>query len=81
MTAIRELFSASYAASITPSDSVDFANVTRRIYVGGAGIVQCVMAGDGAVVPHTVPAGGVLDVRCKRVNSTSTTATLLVAQW
>lgn len=70
--------------SITPSDTVDFVrqgtsdNLTAGIYVGGAGIVQVVFQ-DGSVVPFTCVAGQILPVAAKRVNNTSTTATLMVA--
>lgn len=37
------------------------------------------MAGDGAVVNFTVPAGGMLKINAIRVNDTNTTATLMVA--
>lgn len=67
------------AAEITKSDTVDFAKgPCDAIYVGGAGIVQAVMWND-VVVPFTAVAGGYLNICCKRVNSTNTTATLLVA--
>lgn len=68
--------------AITPSDSTniqasnDF--LTDAIYVGGAGVVV-VVGQDDVAVSFTCVAGQVLKVRAKRVNSTSTTATLLVA--
>lgn len=66
---------------ITPSDSVDFAqSPCTAIYVGGAGIVQ-VVRWDDVVVPFTCAAGTLLSVMAKRVNSTSTTASLMVAQY
>lgn len=48
------------------------------IYVGGAGIVAVVFQ-DDTVVNFTAVAGGYLYVKAKRVNSTNTTATLMVA--
>ena len=66
------------AFAITPSDSTDFAQVTRGVYVGGAGDVAAVMS-DGTVVTFVgALAGSVLPIRAKRVNSTNTTATSLV---
>lgn len=64
--------------AITPSDATNYLNaIARRIYVGGAGIVQLVTL-SGAVVPFTVPAGAYIDCVSMRVNATGTTATLLV---
>lgn len=68
----------SYAA-ITKHDSTNFPNgVCRGIYVGGAGDVVAVDE-DGTTCTFTCPAGIVLPIRAKRVNSTSTTATAMVA--
>jgi hypothetical protein len=65
--------------AITKSDTVDFKKgVCRAIWVGGAGIVEAVGQG-GTVAQFTCVAGSVLPVRAKRVNSTNTTATLMVA--
>jgi hypothetical protein len=74
--------SAQYLA-ITKSDTVNFITGTnalcRGIYVGGTGDVVAVMADDTAVTFSAVPAGTVLPIQAKRVNSASTTATLMVA--
>lgn len=79
------------AATIAKSDTIDFggndASVNARadrmqtcdaIYVGGAGVVAAVLE-NGSVQEFTVPAGGTLFVRARRVNNTNTTATLMVA--
>lgn len=79
---------------IVPSDTINFDGTTasaltaagpwghgcNAIYVGGAGIVQVVQK-DGTVVPFTAVAGSTLWVNAIRVNSTNTTATLMVAQF
>lgn len=68
--------------AITPHDSTDFTDgVCRSIYVGGAGNVVAVEPGDNgtAVTFIGVPAGSTLNIMAKRVNSTSTTATNMVA--
>jgi len=72
--------SASYNYSaVTPSDSTNLSNVTRAIYVGGDGNMVCVKE-DGNTVTFTgVKAGSWYPIRCKRVNSTNTTATNIVA--
>lgn len=67
------------ATAITPSDSVDFSFGSGWIYVGGAGVVAAVPEGQDAPVNFTAIAGATLPVVCKRVNTTNTTATLMVA--
>ena len=64
---------------VTKHDSNDLVKVSRGIYVGGGGDVAAVMA-DGTVLTFSaVPAGTLLPIRCKRINSTNTTATLMLA--
>ena len=68
------------AVAVTPSDSADLADVTTRIYVGGAGAISLIMADDAsAVTLAAVPVGSYLDIRVRRINATGTTATNLVA--
>ncbi|CAB4187147.1 hypothetical protein UFOVP1601_51 [uncultured Caudovirales phage] len=66
------------STAITKSDTVNFDRLTDAIFVGGAGIVVVVFEG-GEAVNFTCVAGQILPVRAKRVNSTTTTATLMVA--
>jgi hypothetical protein len=68
--------------AITPSDTVNLADVTRAIYVGGTGTITYVSEG-GDTVPllGNIPVGAVIRVCASRVNSTGTTATNLVALW
>jgi hypothetical protein len=69
---------ASSAAAVTPSDTVDIAFVTRALYVGTSGTVVAII--DGVAVTFVGVAGGsILPIRCSRVNSTSTTASNIVA--
>jgi hypothetical protein len=73
------------ALPITKSDTVNFPIWANRglvdaIHVGGAGIVVAVLE-DNSTVQLTCVAGQVIKVRCKRVNSTTTTATLMVGQY
>jgi len=76
---MKHVDSYSYAAAITKHDSDNFADgECHRIYVGGAGVVAVVLP-DDSVVNMTAVAGGYLQVRAKRVNSTNTTATLMIA--
>jgi hypothetical protein len=69
--------------AITKSDTDNFPVVANRslcdaIYVGGAGIVVAVQQ-DGTAVNFTAVAGQIIPIAAKRVNSTTTTATLMVA--
>lgn len=67
------------AKAITPSDTVDLVEgTTEAVYVGGAGVVVAVFE-DGSTANFTAVAGGLLPIKVKRINATSTTATLLVA--
>lgn len=74
------------AEAVTKSDTVNFAGFTAgkglsdALYVGGAGIVVAIME-NGDAIQFTCVAGQVLPVAMKRVNSTTTTATLMVALW
>ncbi|MBY3073409.1 hypothetical protein HFO71_24140 [Rhizobium laguerreae] len=75
---------AGWVWAVTPSDTVDLVIPTRALFVGGAGNLS-VQAFDPAtkklatVVLTGVTAGSVLPIEVTRVNSTSTTATTIVA--
>lgn len=78
------------AIAITKSDTVNYdgttyaANASQKaipaeaIYVGGAGIVVAIFE-DGSNAQFTAVAGEILPLKTIRVNSTTTTATLMVA--
>jgi hypothetical protein len=67
------------AAAITTSDATNLpGGLTEAVYVGGAGVVVAVFE-DGTTANFTAVAGAILPLRVKRINATSTTATLLVA--
>jgi len=82
--AAQTLQSFNYAIEITKSDTVNSPQYQGRypdmLWVGGAGIVVCVFE-DGSTAAFTVVAGTLLPIRCKRVNSTTTSATLIVGIW
>lgn len=63
--------------AITPSDSANYAEQARKIFVGGAGVVKLVGL-DGIEVSWTCIAGMYIDCASIRVNATGTTATLLI---
>lgn len=64
-------------AAITPADA-DLSQVTRAIYVGGAGNLVVIAQDDAAPVTFAVNAGVILPIRAKRITS-ATTATNIVA--
>lgn len=71
---------ASFAEVVTPSDTTDLSRTSRALFVGGAGNISVEMAGGQSAVVFTgVVAGQILPIAVTRVNSTSTTATNIVA--
>ena len=64
--------------AITKSDTVNFGRVTKGIFVGGAGNMVVVMADGTEVTLTACIVGSVYNLRAIRVNSTNTTATLMV---
>jgi hypothetical protein len=69
-----------YLAAVTPSDTVDLPlGLTDALYVGGAGALVVVLEGGETVTFAAVPAGTTLRIRIKRVNTTGTAATSIVA--
>jgi hypothetical protein len=70
---------ANYVA-VTKSDTTDLGPVVG-LYIGGAGDVAVSTSATGAngVVFTAVPVGTQLRVQCRRVMSTGTSATLIVA--
>ena len=78
------------ASSITKSDTVNYDGSTysatattkaipaEALFIGGAGVVVAVFE-DGTTASYTAVAGEVLPIKTIRVNSTNTTATLMLA--
>jgi hypothetical protein len=72
--------SASQGRAITPSDSsANNFYPTRGVWVGGAGTVVAAMVDGGTATFVGVPAGTLLPIQVVRINSTSTTATSMLA--
>jgi len=70
-----------HAAAVTTSDTVDLTNVSRFLFVGGAGNLVVIMQ-DGTTVTLTgIAAGTLLPLAVSRVKATSTTATNILALW
>lgn len=69
------------AVSVTKSDSTDVTKTAKRgLWIGGAGDVSVMYAGDTvAVTLLAVPAGTFLPGEFKRVMSTGTTATSIIS--
>ena len=67
--------------AVTPHDSTNFSATrpARALYVGVGGTVVAVTATGNVLTFVGVPAGAILPLRCVRVNSTSTTATNIIA--
>ena len=66
------------AVVITPDDDNDLTNPVRRLYVGGTGHITLTTVGGDTVLISAIPVGTIIDVECKRVADTGTTATLIV---
>ncbi|MGH1352201.1 MAG: spike base protein, RCAP_Rcc01079 family [Methyloligellaceae bacterium] len=69
---------ASGAFAITPDNSNSLSEITRAIYIGGAGDLAVTMQAGQEVTFSSLPAGTVLPVRVERVKATGTTATALL---
>lgn len=67
------------AAAITPNDGVDLTNIARALYIGTGGDVKITTAGGDTVTLNDVQGGSILPIRTKRVFSTGTTASNMVA--
>jgi hypothetical protein len=79
------MHSASKGVVITPTDNTEIP-ATRGVYVGGTGdlVVKFTDNGDPTVAGGTVkfsavPVGAILPIQVNCINSTSTTATLIIA--
>lgn len=78
------------AAAVTPSDTVNIPNISTQngsgnngcvLYVGGAGNLRVLTVGGDDVLFSNIQGGSFLPVQVKRVFSTNTTATSIVALW
>jgi len=66
------------AFAITPADGAELSEITRAIYIGGAGNVRAILRSGAEVTFAGLPAGTVLPIRVRSVQATGTTATALV---
>lgn len=68
------------AIPVTPSDTVNFAaGPCRFLYVGASGTVVLITANNNVATFVGVVAGTTLNVQARRVNTTSTTASSILA--
>lgn len=70
---------ASLCRNIEPSDSIGLIEISRALYVGGAGSVRLMDASGNIATFDGVVGGSILPVRAQQVLQTGTTATGLVA--
>lgn len=78
-TATSEAGPARNAAAVTPNDSTDLTNPAKALWVGTAGDVKVDTHGGDTVTFANV--SGLLPVAVRRVHSTGTDATDIVAIW
>jgi hypothetical protein len=79
-TSNKEVSSAFNFTAVTPSDTIDLAQPARAFFVGTGGNIAVVpLDGTAAVTFANVGDGQFLPIQAKRVNSTNTTATNIVA--
>ena len=70
---------ASLCRNVEPSDSVALSEVSRAIYVGGAGDLRLIDASGNTVTFRGVVGGSIVPVRTHTILASGTTATDLVA--
>ena len=67
-------------AAVAQDDETNLAQTSRAIYVGGAGNLAVILDRDTSAITFVaVPAGSMLPIRVRRVMSTNTTATSILA--
>ena len=67
--------------AVTPIDTANLAQVTRALYIGGAGNVQITDPNGNETVLENLAVGVVLPIRASKIWNTNTTATDIVALW
>ncbi|MFK7699655.1 spike base protein, RCAP_Rcc01079 family [Pseudomonas caspiana] len=70
----------SFVFAIAPDDASDLPEITRALYIGGAGNIRLVARDGGTVTYANVPAGSRLPIRASRVLATGTTATNIIGE-
>lgn len=67
------------AVAVTPSDSVDFTDVPRGLFVGTGGNISMTGKAGTSNTWKNVASGSIIPFRARRVNATLTTATDILA--
>lgn len=67
--------------TVTPDDGADLAQVSRALYIGGAGDVAVTLKDGSTGTFSSAPAGMILPIRATRVLATGTTATNIIAMF
>ena len=70
---------ATNGAAVVPG--TDLPQVSRALWVGGAGALNLVLAEGGQVTLQGVPSGTLLPLRVRAVRTADTSATGIVALW
>lgn len=71
---------AKFGEAVTPNDGADLPTVSRSLYIGNGGNVNCIMAGSTAnTLYQNTQSGSVLPFRVKKIWATGTTANAIVA--
>lgn len=65
--------------AVTPHDTNELTNISRSVWVGGAGNLSVRMEDGTTAVLSGIAAGTLLPIRVRGINATNTTATLIVA--
>jgi hypothetical protein len=68
-----------HGVAVTPNDNADLAAPCLALFIGGAGALVVTMADGVDVTFGAVPAGTLLPIRVRRVKSTGTVASSIVA--
>lgn len=67
------------AATVTPNDSTDLTLTARALYIGTGGNVNLDTISGTTIVFSNLQTGSILPLQVKRVRSTSTTASNIIA--
>jgi hypothetical protein len=70
-----------HALAILPDDAGELPQVTRALYVGGAGDLRVTMRGGETVTFAGVAGGTLIPVRASRVLASGTTASGILGLW
>jgi len=72
-------YPARHLEAVTPHDTTELTNVSRALWIGGAGNITVLTAEDETVLISGIQAGTLLPIQVKRVDATATTATLITS--